>query len=118
MKKFIVHTRAIPGKTKGDVPTVIEVEGSFISSLENPSVMDLPKGEFYFRITKPEFLYENGSPPVYHSHSVFASRSEAIDIAKQMVIKGFEFAKRKYNIDFTEEEVKTKCAEILKENML
>jgi len=54
MKKFIIHNRALAGHPKtGEAPSVVEVEGEIILALEDPSVMWLPEGEFYFRILKP-----------------------------------------------------------------
>ena len=58
MRKFVVHTRALPGVKSNGAPIVLEVEGELIQSLEDPSVMWLPEGEFKFRIMTPESLYE------------------------------------------------------------
>ena len=125
MRKFIVHTRAIPGCPNGDVPAVVEVEVELITGIEDASVMWLPGGEFKFRITQPEFLYEprevkkaDGSkgtvmvPPVYHSHACHWTVHGAQVEAQHMIRRGFEFAQRKYGTPFTEEEVAAKQKEI------
>ena len=50
MKKFVVHTRPFPGccKGAGDLPTIVEVEGEVVSSLEDPSVTDPKKKSALF----------------------------------------------------------------------
>jgi hypothetical protein len=118
MRKFIVYTR-------GDVPSVVEVEGEFITGMEDPTVMWLPEGEFKFRITQPDFLYEpkeikklDGSkgtamtPPVYYSHSCHWTVHRARVMADEMVRHGFELAQRKHGVSFTEEEVAAKIAQV------
>lgn len=123
MRKFIVYTRPVLGHSKeNDLPTIIEVEGEIISGVEDPSALSLPEGEFWFRIVKPEFLYElrelNKSkekimiPPVYYSHSVFWTTHQAMASAIKIVKDQFEYIKRKTNTDFTEEQVSEKCKEI------
>lgn len=130
MRAFIVHTRQVPGCAAcrpGDTPmTIVEVEGEYVSSLEDPSVMWLPKGEFKFRISKPEFLHEaqerkkaDGSrekvlvPSVYHSHSIYSSLEEAREATKKLVVGEFEFALRKKRIEsYTAVDVEGKLSEI------
>lgn len=120
MRKFIVHTRPLPGCCKvGDAPTVIEVEGEMISATEDPSVKWLPEGEFRFRITKPDFLFEPkqaGSkemvPPVYHSHAIYWNVYQARAVAERLVRQGFEFSKRKSGKEYSKEEVRAKYSEI------
>lgn len=126
MRKFIVYTRAIPGCCQtSDVPTVVEVEGELITGTEDVSIMWLPEGEFKFRITQPEFLYEpkevkklDGSkgtmmvPPVYYSHACHWTVHGAHAAADRVVRQGFEFAQRKHGTPFTEEEVAAKQKEI------
>lgn len=126
MRKFIVHTRPLPGCCKtSDAPTVVEVEGEVVSAIEDPSVMWLPEGEFRFRILKPESLSEfqevkqsDGSKkkvmvsPIYHSHAVYPDLSHARFVAESLVVQAFEFNKRKYGTEFTEEEIAQKCSEI------
>lgn len=124
MRKFIVHTRAIPGHKGG--PFVIEVEGEMIAAIEDPSVMWLPEGEFRFRILKPEFLYEpheikqpDGSvkkvmlPPVYASHGVYWNEHQAAVAAERILRQELDFEIRKGRIEsYTDEELKAKYAEI------
>jgi hypothetical protein len=128
MRKFVVHTRAVPGCCKGasDAPTILEVEGELVTSLEDPSVTWMPTGEFMFRITKPEFLYESketkledGSkkkimvPTVYHSHAVYHELAEAQASVKRMIKSGLDFEIRKGRLaSYTEEELAAKCAEV------
>jgi len=127
MRKFVVHTRALPGCCKtGDAPTVVEVEGEMITPMEDPSVMWLPKGEFYFRITAPQSLYEpkevkqeDGTkkkemvPPVYHSHAIYSNVHQATAIAERMIRSGMEFEIRKGRATcFDEEEFRKKCSDI------
>lgn len=123
MRKFIVYTRPIPGQSGTDLPAVVEVEGEVVPQTEDPSLGWLPEGEFKFRITQPEFLYEPQEkkttskdkvmvPPVYYSHAVYYNIYQAYVAAEQMVRESFAFAKRKDGIDFTEEEVRSKFAEI------
>ena len=126
MRKFVVHTRPLPGCCKtGDLPTILEVEGEMITATEDPSVLWLPEGEFRFRILKPEVLYEPKEivhadktrekitvPPVYYSHSVFWTTHQAMAKAIHLVRQQFEYAKRKDGTEFTEEQVSEKVKEI------
>lgn len=127
MRKFVVHTRPLPGCCKtGDVPTIVEVEGEIISPMEDPSVMWLPLGEFLYRIMLPEALFEpkegkqpDGSkkkvmvPVVYHSHAIYHSLAEAQESAKKMIKSGLDFEVRKGRLTaYTDEELEAKCAEI------
>lgn len=123
MRKFIVHTRAMPGCAKAtDAPVILEVEGQVITGLEDPSVMWLPAGEYKFRITKPEFLYEPkegpGSkektmvPPIYYSHTMFSTAHEARAKAYALITHSFEFTARKQKTEYTHEEVVQRCSEI------
>lgn len=129
MRKFIVHTRVVPGccKTDEGTPiTIIEVEGEMIKQAEDASVGWLPYGEFKFRILKPEFLHEpqevrkpDGSvikimtSPIYHSHAIYWNIYQAQVAAERMVRESLEFTQRKTKGEsFTEEELKTKIAEI------
>lgn len=128
MRRFIVYTRALPAgccKVATDAPSVVEVKGEMITPTEDPSVLWLPEGEFKFRITQPEFLYEpqevkrpDGSrekvmaPPVYHSHAIYWNVVQAHVAAERMVREGFAFTQRKTDKEFTEEEVRAKYAEI------
>lgn len=124
MRKFIVHTRSLPGHKGG--PFVLEVEGEMIAAVEDPSVMWLPEGEFRFRIMKPEALYEpkeveqeDGSmkkvmvPPVYHSHGIYWTVHQAAVAAEHILRQELEFEIRKGRIEsYTQEELKAKYAEI------
>jgi hypothetical protein len=126
MRKFVVHTRALPGHKFTGVPTVLEVEGGAIKAVEDPSVMWLPEGEFKFRITAPEVLYEPKEvaqpegppknemvPPVYHSHAVYWTVHQAMVHAEKMVKANFEFELRKGKREsFTDQELKERLAEI------
>jgi hypothetical protein len=128
MRKFVVHTRAVPGCCKGasDAPTILEVEGELVSPMEDSSVMWLKEGEFRFRILKPEFLYESietkmedGSkkkimvPTVYHSHAIYHELAGAKAAAESMIKSGLDFEVRKGRLaSYTEEELAAKCAEI------
>jgi hypothetical protein len=128
MRKFIVYTRSLPSgccKVVTDAPAVVEVEGEMVTQTEDPSVGWLPEGEFKFRITQPEFLYEpeeikkaDGTkekrmvPPVYYSHAVYYNVHQAHVKAEHMVRDSFAFAERKHKGEATEEEVKAKIAEI------
>jgi hypothetical protein len=128
MRKFIVYTRSLPAgccKVSTDAPAVVEVEGEMITQTEDTSVGWLPQGEFKFRITQPEFLYESqeikkadGSkekvmlPPVYYSHAVYYNIYQAQVAAEHIVRSNFEFERRKTGKEFTEEEVRAKFVEI------
>lgn len=129
MRKFIVHTRALPVsccKVATDVPTIIAVEGEMITQMEDTSVGWLPDAEFRFRILKPEFLHElqevkkaDGSivktmiAPVYHSHAIYWNIHQAQVAAERIVRQSLEFIQRKTKGEpFTEEELKAKIAEI------
>jgi hypothetical protein len=130
MRKFIIHTRPIPGVETGDL-TIVEVEGHVITALEDPSVMWIPKSEFKFSISRPEFLCEtretklpNGTkkrdviPSVYYSHAIFHSLEHVRAAVETMIQEGFEFAVRKGRLaSFTLEDIKTRRAEV-KELML
>lgn len=126
MRKFIVHTRAIPGVKFTGAPIVMEVEGEHIQAVEDPSVMWLPEGEFKFRIMAPEALYEPKEipqsagppkkemvPPVYHSHGIYWNVHQAMVHAERMVKSGLAYEIRKGQREtYTEEELKAKLAEI------
>lgn len=123
MKKFVVHTRALPGCCKtSDAPTIVEVDGEYVTGVEDPSIMWMAEGEFLFRILKPESLYESqdGSkgkdkvmvPPIYCSHSIFSTLHEAKLKAFAAIQHSFEFVKRKDKVDYTHEQVVAKCDEI------
>lgn len=126
MKKFVVHTRAIPGcaacKGSGEIPTIVEVEGKIISG----PLTFLPEGEFYFEILEPKFLHESkeekqadGSkkkilvPVTYHSHAIYHTLEEAQASAKSMIKSGLDFEVRKGRLaSYSEDELTAKCAEI------
>lgn len=128
MRAFVVHTRPLPGCCKtGEAPTIVEVEGTKITAMEDPSILwALKEGEFRFRITAPEALYEpyeskqaDGSkkktmvPTVYHSHAVSLSLEEARATAERMIKSGLDFEVRKGRLaSYTEEELQAKYAEI------
>jgi DNA/RNA endonuclease G (NUC1) len=127
MRKFIVHTRAIPGCCKtGEVPAIVEVEGELVTAVEDSSIMWLPKGEFKFKVTSPQFLLEmqetklsDGTkkkvaiPSVYYSHAVYETITQAKSVAEGMIRNSLEFEIRKGRLtSFSEEELKAKCAEI------
>jgi hypothetical protein len=124
MRKFIVHTRPLPGCCKGssDAPSIVEVEGKMIAG---PSAF-LPEGEFYFYIVEPNFLHEpreekqgDGSkkkimvPVTYHSHAIYHDVEEAQTAAKKMIKSGLDFEVRKGRLaSYTEEELNAKYAEV------
>lgn len=120
MKKFIVHTRPIPGHRKdNEAPTVIEVEGEMIGGVEDASVLWLPEGEFRFRITEPQFLYEPSStkdklmvPSVYHSHAIYSTLEQARSAAEKFVFQSLQFTLRKYGTSFTDQDIEVKLSEI------
>ena len=117
MRMFIVHTRALAGCCKtGDAPLIVEVEGEIVTGLQDPSVMWLPKGEFLFKIVRPESLHETHDKvttlPVYYSHSIFDSLDSARQKAELMITSGFEFELRKHQVSYTPEQVAEKIAGI------
>lgn len=124
MRKFIVHTRAIPPQ-KGEAITILEVEGDLITAQEDASVMWAPAGEFRFRITKPEFLYEAREiiksdktkekvmvSPVYYSHSVYDGLEQARDEACKLVFHSFQFIARKTGVEFNNEQALGKVRQV------
>ena len=82
----------------------------------------LPKGEYKFRILKPESLYEPREdsrtkektmvPPIYCSHAFCSTTHEARAKAYAMIAHSFEFAERKQKIAYTHEQVAQKCSEV------
>ena len=123
MRKFIVHTRALPGCCKtGDAPIILEVDGEVVRGVEDPSVMWLTEGEYRFRILKPESLYEPKEapgakdktmvPPIYCSHMLFSTAHEARAAAYRLVNHSFEFTQRKSKEEYTQEQVAQRCSEI------
>lgn len=113
MRKFIVHTRAIPGRPKEESPFyLLEVEVEIITALEDPSILFLPVGEFRFKIMEPKFLNDFSGPSIYYSHSIYADSVIARDVAKRMVVEELEFSKRKYKIDYSQEDVENKISKI------
>jgi hypothetical protein len=98
MRKFIIHTRPLPGSPKGGPPTIVEVECEKITLMEDPSLFwSLQSGEYKARLLKPDFLYEtqkkmiNGShievmvPSTYHSHSLYDTYMQAQDVVELMI---------------------------------
>ena len=126
MKRFIVHTRSVPGQTKSsEVPTILEVEGEVISALEDSSVQWLPTGEFRFRIDKPEWLSEtqeikkpDGTKhkvlvhPVYHSHSIYYTEAQALVVAEGFVKYSFNFDAQKHQAQYSMSDVLQRLKEI------
>ena len=124
MRKFIVHTRPLPGCCKGssDAPSIVEVEGKMITG----PLTFLPEGEFYFSILEPDFLHEpkeekqpDGSkkkimvPVSYHSHAIYHDLEEAQAAAKKMIKSGLDFEVRKGRLaSYSEEDLNVKYAEI------
>jgi len=126
MKKYITYTRNIHGHPSLEDPFyILEVEGEIVLPLEDPSVMWLPNGEFFFRILKPNFLYESREiigadrsrkkilvPPIYHSSSVYSNYDQAFSKAEKMIRDGFELDFRKKGIPINDEDVLSKCKKI------
>ena len=126
MKKYIVHTRNLPGHARiGNAPLLVEVEGEIVSALEDPSIMWMPNFEFYFRITKPESLCEVREViksdktkekiiiyPIYHSHAIYHSVEQARLAAETMVRESFDFELRKYNTPIDVVKMLEICKEI------
>jgi len=113
MKKFIIHTRAIPGRPKEESPFyLVEVEGEIITALEDPSVMLLPNREFRFKIMEPKFLHDSYGPAIYYSHSIYHTVEEARSVAESMVLSSFEFELRKHGTEINYVEVLEKCKKI------
>jgi hypothetical protein len=107
-KKWIVHTRPMPGCKRGGPPTILEVECELLSTQD-----DSPG-----RVLKPEFLYEETRiikdgvfkdvilPPVYMSHALFWTEHQAVARAAQTVKAELEFEVRKNKREsFTEQDV-------------
>lgn len=120
MRKFIIYTRSILGVVKtADTPTVVEVEGELVVGTEAPFGTLLP-GEYWFRITQPEFLYDarevrgvkSSVPPVYHSHAIYDTIGQARIAAEEMVQDGFEFETRKYRTEYSTIDLLNKVKEI------
>jgi len=127
MRAYVVHTRPLPGSCKKtDTPTILEVEGEKLTAMEDPSVMWLKEGEFWFRIMKPESLYEpkeskmeDGSrkkvmvPTVYFSAGIYSTVELAQAAAQQMIKGGLDFEVRKGRLaSYSEEDLQAKYAEI------
>lgn len=126
MKKFVVHTRPLPGCCQtSDAPSIVEVEGEVITAQEDPAVMWLPNHEYKFRILKPESLYEpkevkkeDGSKakemvaPVYYNHSVYDTLAIARVKAEELIKAQFEFNLRKHGVPINQIELLEKCKEI------
>lgn len=120
-RRFIVHSRAIPGQKKTGVPTVVEVECEIIRAPMSQI------GDFEAaRIWSPKWLWEEvprlGSdgqlhdvlePPVYCNHSVYWNETQAVSNAERMVRAGLEFSIRKLRKDeYTEEEYRAKIVSL------
>ena len=126
MRKFVVHTRPIPGCCQvGDAPFIVEIEGEVITAQEDTSVMWMRNGEYRFRILKPEALYEpkeikkeDGSkakvmvPPIYYGHFLYSTVEGARLAARQTVVNGFEYELRKTGTNYIAQQVEEKCKEI------
>lgn len=113
MRKFIVHTRAIPGRPKEENPFyLIEVEGEIVSALEYPSVLLLPAGEFRFKIMAPKFLHDVYGSAIYYSHAIYKDASVARLVAERMVVEELEFSKRKYKTEYSQEDLENKISKI------
>jgi len=113
MRKYVIHTRTIPGRPKEESPCyLIEVEGEIITALEDPSVLFLPNGEFRFKIISPKFLHDSYGPPTYHSHSVYANVDLARAEAERLMFQELEFARRKYKTEYSQEDLENKISKI------
>lgn len=118
MKKFIVYTRSVPGKSNTTAPSIVEVNLEIIKAVEDVSVMWMRAGEYKARIIAPNWLYElkDGSTekiaPIYYSFNFFFSANHARLVAQQMVRSEFGFNFRKYGTEFTEEDIQAKFKEI------
>jgi hypothetical protein len=77
-----------------EVISVMEVEGQMVSALDNPSVMWLPKGEYFFKVTSPTSILEKRVvgketkyfPVIWHSHNFSDSGAEA-ELKAQKVLE-------------------------------
>lgn len=120
-RRFIVHSRAIPGQKKTGVPAVVEVECEIIRAPLSQI------GDFEAaRIFKPEWLWEEVpklgadgklhdvlEPPVYCNHAIYWNVSQAESVAERLIRSSFEFEIRKGKREaYTDEEFRAKCAEI------
>ena len=125
MRKFIVHTRSVPGLQKSeDMPTILEVDGEFNVGPEYYSLMGKKEQSISFTILQPEYLYDDKeivkdgkkqkilAPPTFAMHAIYNDPTEARLRAERVVRSLLERAKRKDGVDFTEEQVAEKLKEI------
>lgn len=129
MRKFIIHTRPIPGSCRSSGPSIVEIECDLITPMEDPSVMWAPPGEYKVRVLKPEFLHEpkevskpddKGTlvkvkvmmAPIYYGHFLYDSAEEAHQAAVKLLRQESEFRVRKGGEAFTVEEMESKLSEI------
>jgi hypothetical protein len=115
MKKFVIFSQ------KGR-HAVVEVECEVVSSMEDPSVMWLPTGEYRVKIFKPDMLLEkkpDGSlaPSIYMSWALFPSEEVALAQAKIDIERGMlRQASKAHESPPTEEQIaeaKSKVESIL-----
>lgn len=102
MRKFVIQSKK--GKT-----SITEVEVEIIQPLEDPSVMQLPSEEYRARILAPQTFYQCIEkvliPDVWYSHAFCDGLVDAWKKTEELIRQEFEFNKRKYGKEFTEEEV-------------
>lgn len=119
MIQFIVYPRPISsGKHKTTAPSIMQVHIELVQGVDDPSVMWMTNGEYKAYILSPYFLYElrEGSTekvaPIYYSFNFYETASQARLIAEKIVRSEFEFNLRKYETEFTEEDIQAKFKEI------
>jgi hypothetical protein len=111
MKKFVVHT------PRGSKSSIMEVELELITATEDPSIQWLPEGEYRARVLAPASLSEkqdDGSlqAPVWHSYMFYWNVTQAWVYAEKMIRTEMKRDMEKHHIEYTEDDVKARLAEI------
>lgn len=111
MRKFVFQH-------KKEIPVITEVEIEKLTPMDDPSVAWLKPGEYKARIILPTTFHmkvekklADGSrqitmePDSWHSHAFYDTIEDAEAYASRIIREGYEFALRKHQQSYTEEEV-------------
>jgi hypothetical protein len=110
MKKFVAYTH------KGK-PVIYEVEAELVSALQDPSIKWLPSSEYTIAVSAPSSFAEKNAKgeliyPIFYSHSLFETEEQAVAWHKMSLEKTMKERAERHGETSSEEELKTKIAEI------
>lgn len=102
MKKFIIQAK--------DKINIAEVECQAITALDDPSINWLPHTDKKYRVLS--IKEKDGTSPVWFNHAIYDTLEEARTKCAELIKQNFEFNLKKYNTEYTPEQVELAIAEI------